>query len=242
MNDGARLLKLQETDLELQRLQLELAKLPELIELQRLRKHLARAREEMLKVKGARKDIETDLSDLADEEAYYREQVEGAQAKAARLTDYREVQDLEIELSNLAKALDKIAFDQRERESALDRVLEREAKGTTAIERLETQVKAQAVRAREVATDLQERIAAAKADRERLHAALGEELQRAYEQAAASFKGLGVEALHDDTPTLCRTKLMESSLDEVKRAGQITECPYCHRILVIDADDEGDAS
>ena len=44
MNDGARLLKLQETDLELQRLQLELAKLPELIELQRLRKHLARAR------------------------------------------------------------------------------------------------------------------------------------------------------------------------------------------------------
>ena len=53
------MLKLQETDLELQRLRFELSKLPELVQLARLRKRLSLAREEMLKVKGERKDVET---------------------------------------------------------------------------------------------------------------------------------------------------------------------------------------
>ena len=216
MNDGTRLLKLQETDLELQRLRLELSKLPELVQLARLRKRLSLAREEMLKVKGERKDVETDLEDLAEEEAYYRKQVDGVQAKAARLTDYREVQDLEIELSNLAKALDKVAFDQRDRNEKLERVLAREQQGIAAIERWSS-VKSCAVRAREVATDIQERIAEAEQARTKLYGELNEDLAHAYEEAARAFNGLGVEALRDDVPTLCRTKLMESSLNEVRR-------------------------
>ena len=242
MNDGTRLLNLQETDLELQRLKLELSKLPELVELARLRKHLALAREEMRKVTGTRKDLETDLADLADEDAYYRKQVDGVQAKAARLTDYREVQDLEIELSNLAKALDKIAFDRRDREQKLEQVLNREQQGEAAIKRLEESVKGCAVRAREAATDIQARIDEATTSRERLYAALSDDLKRRYDEAATAFNGLGVEALHGEIPTLCRTKLMESSLTEVKRAGAITTCPYCHRILIIEDASEDDAS
>ena len=241
MNDGTRLLKLQETDLELQRLRLELSKLPELVELARLRKRLSLAREEMLKVKGERKDVETDLEDLAEEEAYYRKQVDGVQAKAARLTDYREVQDLEIELSNLAKALDKVAFDQRDRNEKLEHVLAREQQGVSAIERLESSVKACAARAREVATDIQDRISAAEQTRTKLYGELTDELAHAYDEAARAFNGLGVESLSDDVPTLCRTKLMESSLNEVKRGDAITTCPYCHRILVV-REDEEDAS
>lgn len=238
MNDGTRLLKLQETDLELQRLRLELSKLPELVQLARLRKRLSLAREEMLKVKGERKDVETDLEDLAEEEAYYRKQVDGVQAKAARLTDYREVQDLEIELSNLAKALDKVAFDQRDRNEKLECVLAREQQGIAAIERLEGSVKSCAVRAREVATDIQERIAEAEQARTKLYGELNEELAHAYEEASRAFNGLGVEALRDDVPTLCRTKLMESSLNEVTRGDAITTCPYCHRILVVHEEDD----
>ena len=237
MNDGSRLLKLQDTDLELQRHRDHLAKLPELVELARLRKRLALAREEMLKVKGARKDLETDLADLAEEEQYYRGQVDAAQADAGRLTDYREVQDLEIHLSNLAKALDKVAFDQRDRTEKLDAVLAREAQGASAIERLESQVKTCAERARAAATDTQDAIAKAQALRSELYDALSDDLKALYDRSAAAFNGLGVETLRDDTPTLCRTRLMEASLDAVKRASSIGECPYCHRILVIDEDD-----
>lgn len=237
MNDGSRLLKLQEADLELQRLKLELSKLPELVELACLRKRLALAREEMLKVRGVRKDLETDLEDLAEEERYYREQVDEAQADAVKLTDYRQVQDLEIELSNLAKALDKIAFDQKDRTEKLQQVLDRQKQGETAISRLESSITSCAARAKEVATDIQEKIAETQELREKLYADLSDSLRTTYDTAANAFNGLGVETLKEDVPSLCRTRLMESSLHAVQHGEAITECPYCHRILVVETDD-----
>ena len=238
MNDGTRLLKLQETDLELQRLRLELSKLPELVQLARLRKRLSLAREEMLKVKGERKDVETDLEDLAEEEAYYRKQVDGVQAKAARLTDYREVQDLEIELSNLAKALDKVAFDQRSCTARLEETSAREQKGREFIEKLEAAIIRSGKAARAAATDLQNDIAELERRREKLIRQLPDSLHEAYAVASKQFRGLGVEKLEGSTPSLCRMALTEASLNEVKRTKGVTTCPYCHRILIVDEGDQ----
>ena len=124
MSNGENLLSLQEVDIELSQLKDKLAQLPELKDLAKKRRALAAAKEELLKVVALRKDAETDLADLAEEEAEYRRRVDEAQ-KSVDSSDYHRVQNLEIELSNLAKWLDKVAFDQR---SCTARLKEREGR------------------------------------------------------------------------------------------------------------------
>lgn len=238
MSNGANLLTLQEIDLQLQRLRHDLNELPELKTLARLRKGLAAAKDEMLKVTGQRKDLETDLQDLEQEEAYYRAEVDRAQQDAGGSSDYREVQNLEIELSNLAKALDKVAFDQKDRMAKLDQVLAREKQGTTQIGRIEAAILKSAAAAREAARDIQAEIEVAEAKRTRLYGALEDGLRARYDAARERFGGLAVEQLVRETPSLCRTKLTESQLDEALHSGAITTCPYCHRILIVDAGED----
>ncbi len=237
MSNGANLLSLQELDLELQRLHGNLNALPELKTLTRLRKGLSAAKAEMLKVTGQRKDLESDLDDLAQEEAYYREGVEQVQREAGESSDYRQVQDFEIELSNLAKALDKVAFDQKECMAQLEQVLAREEQGTTQIKRLEAAILKSANAARASASEIQSAIQDAENQRAKRYDALDDELKALYDEVSASFQGLAVEQLRRDVPSMCRTKLTESQLDEVAHAGAITTCPYCHRILVVDAEE-----
>lgn len=86
-----------------------------------------------MKVVALRKDAETDLADLAEEEAEYRRRVDEAQ-KSVDSSDYHRVQNLEIELSNLAKWLDKVAFDQRSCTARLEETSAREQKGREFIE------------------------------------------------------------------------------------------------------------
>ena len=61
---------------------------------------------------------------------------------------------------------------------------------------------------------------------------------RLYRWVWSRVPGLAVERLEGNVPSVCRMALQESSMDELRRAGGVTECPYCHRILVTDAEDE----
>ena len=158
MSNGENLLSLQEVDIELSQLKDKLAQLPELKDLAKKRRALAAAKEELLKVVALRKDAETDLADLAEEEAEYRRRVDEAQ-KSVDSSDYHRVQNLEIELSNLAKWLDKVAFDQRSCTARLEETSAREQKGREFIEKLEAAIIRSGKVARVAATDLQNDIA-----------------------------------------------------------------------------------
>ena len=236
MSNGENLLSLQEVDIELSQLKDKLAQLPELKDLAKKRRALAAAKEELLKVVALRKDAETDLADLADEEAEYRRRVDEAQ-KSVDSSDYHRVQNLEIELSNLTKWLDKVAFDQRSCTARLEETSAREQKGREFIEKLEAAIIRSGQAARVAATDLQNDITELERRREKLTRQLPDSLHEAYTVASKQFRGLGVEKLEGSTPSLCRMALTEASLNEVKRTKGVTTCPYCHRILIVD---EGD--
>lgn len=237
MSNGENLLSLQEVDIELSQLKDKLAQLPELKDLAKKRRALAAAKEELLKVVALRKDAETDLADLAEEEAEYRRRVDEAQ-KSVDSSDYHRVQNLEIELSNLAKWLDKVAFDQRSCTARLEETSAREQKGREFIEKLEAAIIRSGKAARAAATDLQNDIAELERRREKLIRQLPDSLHEAYAVASKQFRGLGVEKLEGSTPSLCRMALTEASLNEVKRTKGVTTCPYCHRILIVDEDDQ----
>ena len=237
MSNGENLLSLQEVDIELSQLKGKLAQLPALKDLAKKRRALAAAKEELLKVVALRKDAETDLADLAEEEAEYRRRVDEAQ-KSVDSSDYHRVQNLEIELSNLAKWLDKVAFDQRSCTARLEETSAREQKGREFIEKLEAAIIRSGKAARAAATDLQNDIAELERRREKLIRQLPDSLHEAYAVASKQFRGLGVEKLEGSTPSLCRMALTEASLNEVKRTKGVTTCPYCHRILIVDEDDQ----
>ena len=194
MSNGENLLSLQEVDIELSQLKDKLALLPELKDLAKKRRALAAAKEELLKVVALRKDAETDLADLAEEEAEYRRRVDEAQ-KSVDSSDYHRVQNLEIELSNLAKWLDKVAFDQRSCTARLEETSAREQKGREFIEKLEAAIIRSGKAARAAATDLQNDIAELERRREKLIRQLPDSLHEAYAVASKQFRGLGVEKL-----------------------------------------------
>lgn len=232
MSVGTDLLALQELDLELARAKKELAEMPALRELAKKRKSYTRLKAEATRLMAQRKDAETDLADLDAEELACHEGIAAAQARPLDAGDYRQVQALEEELSGYAKRLDKVAYDRTDAQKSLAAVREREQQLADYIARFEASIVADTKAARKHASEIQARIDHAQAKRDRLIAALPENASAAYIKAAERFHGLGVESLAGSVPSVCRTTLQPASLDVLRRAGEVAECPYCHRILV----------
>ena len=237
MSIGSDLLDLQELDLDRERAKRELAELPALVELAKKRKSHARLKGEAMKLLALRKDAETELADLDAEEQACHEGVAAAQGRPLDASDYHQVQQLEEELTGFAKRLDKVAHARVEAKHSLADARAKEWQLADYISRFEAAIRGDAQEAREQATSLQERIARDERRREHLIGALPPQTAAAYAAASKRFHGLAVERLDGQVPSICRTTLQPASLDSLRRAGEVAECPYCHRMLVCEPKD-----
>jgi len=229
MSAGATLLKLQQIDLELARNKSELANMPELKELASKRKTYVKLKAEMTKLYAQRKDLDIELDDLNTTEIQTNNAIEAAKKRHVDGSDYREVQDLENELATLAKRLDKIEHTRKDVVVAHKEALDRETRAQAIIAKFEEGVKADTKAARAKAADLQAQIEAATKERTALAATLPD-----YERLLKQFRGLAVETIQGNIPTVCHTALQASSMSDLNHDGsEITHCPYCHRLLVL---------
>ena len=229
MSAGATLLKLQQIDLELARNKSELANMPELKELASKRKTYVKLKAEMTKLYAQRKDLDIELDDLNTTEIQTNNAIEAAKKRHVDGSDYREVQDLENELATLAKRLDKIEHTRKDIVVAHKEALDRETRAQAIIAKFEEGVKAETKAARAKAADLQAQIDAATKERTALAAVLAD-----YERLLKQFRGLAVETIKGNIPTVCHTALQASSMSDLNHDGsEITHCPYCHRLLVL---------
>lgn len=233
MSVGTDLLDLQELDLALARSRAELADMPEIKALARKRKAYLKLKDEALRMMGRRKDLQTELADLDEDERDCRKAVDDAQRGCVDPSDYEEVQRLELELSDLAKELDKIAFAREERTRQLAEATEQEAQAADYLARYERAIKSDAQAARDKASKLQKEIDDAERRRSALCVRIPEDFLAEYERCLKSFNGLAVERLDGAVPSLCRMSLTESSLSDLSREEGITHCPYCHRMLIL---------
>lgn len=232
MSTAQTLLELQELDLSLIRDAATLSDLPELRDLAKKRKAYLKLKSDARGLLARRKDVETDLADLDAEEARCRAAVDEAQSEADG-ADYHRIQDLEIRLSSLAKELDKVNFKRDAALESLESVEAEERRLEGLMKSLEKAMRSAADIARERATELKESMGVARARRAALAESLPPEQLARYESSSKRFKGLAVERLEGEVPSICRTALQSSSLSDLKRAGEVGECPYCHRILVM---------
>ena len=55
-----------------------------------------------------------------------------------------------------------------------------------------------------------------------------------YERLLKQFRGLAVDTIHGNLPTISHTALQASSMSDLNHDGsEIAHCPYCHRLLVL---------
>lgn len=232
MGVGSSLLELQEIDLTLMRDKEQLQNLPEIAELARRRKLYLKLKGDVTKLYAQRKDVEIDLQDLDVREQKLHEGVEQAR-REVDMDDYRQVQQLEITLSDFAKKLDRVKFERKEAHGKLDSIQSDDATLAENIKKVENSIVAMTKQARTHAADIQEAIDKNERKRSMLFDSLDISVAKAYEKASKQFGHLAVEKLEGNVPSICRMSLQSSSMSDLRHADEVTECPYCHRLMVI---------
>lgn len=233
MNDGQILLKLQELDLSLERDRAVLQDMPEIRNLAKKRKAYVSMKQDLTRLLAERKDLEHEIAEMDENKAFCERASEQATAEMAQTSDARAIRDYQQQLSGIAKRMDKLRFARKDRIAQLERIEKAQAYAQGYVEKFEGSVKDDTREAREKAQAIQDRIKVNETQRAAVANMAKPEILERYAAAYKKYRGLAVESLEGDVPSICRMTLQTSMKDEVKGAGQVTECPYCHRILVL---------
>ena len=127
MKETSALLRLQEIDLELMRLNATLKAMPQQKKLDAIAAAERNLAGKLKKIVGQRKDAEMELEDNEAAHARKTERVSEVQREAQeRAQDFRGIRDLEAHLTALAKELEKLEFKHRELEANLERLMKAE--------------------------------------------------------------------------------------------------------------------
>ena len=233
MTETQALIALQELDLNLLRCASSLASMPQQERLRTIGAAARKVSAELTGIVGQRKDAEMEIADLRQSLAHYHEKTAEVQAAAdSGQHTHREIRDFEQQLTSLAKHIEKAEFSlgpARERLERLERA-ERNARHTA--ERLEEERESTQRALDEGSAALRAQIVELTHERDRTAAVVSEGHLAAYESARKRFKGLAVERLEGNVPSVCRVRLQPSSFHDLARGDEITECPYCHRMLI----------
>ena len=233
MTEATALTKLQEVDLALLKHASTLSAMPQRKRLKTIELAKRKVASELTGIVGQRKDVETEIADAEEALAHYREKAVEVQAVAdAGDHTHREIRDFEQQLTSLAKRIEKSEFTLgplRERLGRLERA-ERNARLTA--ERLDAERASTESDLAECSAALRADIVRLSRERDEFAARLPEGLLERYEAARRRFKGLAVERLRGNVPSVCRVSLQPSQFHDLAQGDEITECPYCHRILI----------
>lgn len=235
MKETEALVRLQEIDLELMRHKRTLANMPQAKKLQAViaaRKKLAG---EMSKLMGLRKDAQMDVDDNESSCARLKEIVEETQEKyTSGEVGYREVANLESQLTDLAKRIEKLEFKRKALDARLEKVTSAEKNAHTIDQRLQDEGAALVKSLKEGSANLEREMRELSAEREEVVSCISEDVLARYAEASKRFGGLAVETVRVNQPSVCRVTIPASSYGDIRRGPSITECPYCHRMLVTD--------
>ena len=227
------LVRLQEVDLELLKHASTLSAMLQRKRLATIELAARKVATELKGIVGQRKDAETDISDAEAALAHYREKTAEVQAAAdAGEHSHREIRDVEQQLTSLAKRIEKSEYTLRPLREKLERLERAERNARATAERLESERAATESALAEGSSSLRAEIVRLSHERDELAGRLEPELLERYEAARKRFKGLAVERLRGNVPSICRVKLQPSSFHDLAQGEEIAECPYCHRMLI----------
>jgi hypothetical protein len=222
------LLRLQEADKEIRRLQDEIAGFPKRVAA--IEKKLAGTQAQLEKAQGAvkadeaaRRKYDTTISDLRGKISKYRDQ------------------SLDVKTNEQYKALlHEIQFAEKEIAATEDKILElmvnadardKEVKAAQAELKAEAaEIEKEKNQARQVTAEDEKKLAEWRAKREQMRSGVSEDLLRHYERVT-KFRGSGISEVLDHKCMACQVMLRPQTYNEVRTGQQTLVCDSCQRIL-----------
>jgi predicted nucleic acid-binding Zn-ribbon protein len=222
------LLRLQEADKEIRRLQDEVAELPKRVaaiehKLADTKLELEKAQTAVKADEAARRKHDTAISDLRGKISKYRDQ------------------SLDVKTNEQYKALlHEIQFAEKEIAATEDKILElmvnAEARDKQ-VKAAQAELKAEAAEiekekedARKRTAEDEQQLSEWRAKRDQMRASVGEDLLRHYERVA-KFRGSGIVEVLDHKCMGCQVMLRPQTYNDVRTGQQTVVCDSCQRIL-----------
>lgn len=235
MKETEALLRIQQIDLALMRDEQTLGNMPQTKKIQAVAAARKKVAGQISKLVGLRKDAQMDLDENERSQRRLREIAAEAQLKyTSGEAGYRELADIESQLTDLAKRIEKREFKHGELVRRVEEVANAERNARALDERLAAEGEALLEARGKLAHNIEADVQALKREREAVDAALSDDVRRRYAAASRRFGGLAVETIRGNQPSVCRVTIPASSVGDIRRGPSIGECPYCHRLLVTD--------
>src|SRR5579871_1840164 len=229
------LLKLQDTDKEIRRLQDEVAEFP---------KRVAVIEQ---KLAGTKAQLEKAQAAVKADEASRRKFDANITELRGKISKYRD-QSLDVKTNDQYKALlHEIQFAEKEIAGNEDKILElmvnadardKEVKAAQADLKAETaEIEAEKEQARQRTAEDEKLLAEWRAKRDGLRTGISEDLLRHFERVS-KFRGSGIAEVRDQKCMACRVMLRPQTYNEVRSGNQAIVCDSCQRILYFNPAEE----
>jgi len=229
------LLKLQDTDKEIRRLQDEVAEFPKRVaaieqKLAGTKAQLEKAQAAVKTDEAARRKYETAISDLRGKISKYRDQSLDVKTNDQYKALLHEIQFAEKEIAaNEDKILElMVNADARDKEVKAAQV---ELKAETA------EIEKEKEEARRRTAEDEKLLAEWRAKRDQIRTGVNDDLLRHYERVS-KFRGSGISEVRDQKCMACRVMLRPQTYNEVRSGQQTIVCDSCQRILYFNPADE----
>jgi predicted nucleic acid-binding Zn-ribbon protein len=229
------LLKLQDTDKEIRRLQDEVAELP---------KRVAVIEQ---KLAGTKAQLERAQTAVKADEASRRKYDANITELRGKISKYRD-QSLDVKTNDQYKALlHEIQFAEKEIGANEDKILElmvnadardKEVKAAQADLKAETaEIEKEKEAARQRTAEDEKLLAEWRSKRDQLRTGISEDLLRHYERVS-KFRGSGISEVRDHKCMACQVMLRPQTYNDVRSGKETVVCDSCQRILYFDPKEE----
>jgi len=233
--DIENLLRLQDADKEIRRLQDEIAELPKRVAVieQRLagtKTQLEKAQTAIKADEAARRKFDTAINDLRSKISKYRDQSLDVKTNEQYKALLHEIQFAEQEIAaNEDKILElMVNADSRDKEV---KAAQAELKAETA------EIEKEKEQARQRTAEDEKLLAEWRAKRDQMRAGIDADLLRHYERVS-KFRGSGISEVRDHKCMACQVMLRPQTYNEVRSGQQTVFCDSCQRILYFNPADE----
>src|SRR5215472_4341330 len=233
--DIENLLKLQDVDKEIRRLQDEIAELPKRVaaieqKLAGTKAGLDKAQNAIKADEASRRKYDTNIKDLRDKISKYRDQSLAVKTNEQYRALMAEIQFAEREITaNEDKILElMVNADARDKEV---KAAQAELKEETA------EIEKEKEQARQRTAEDEKLLAEWRAKRDQLRSGVREDLLRHYERVS-KFRGSGISEVRDHKCMACQVMLRPQTYNDVRSGKETVVCDSCQRILYFNPAEE----
>ncbi len=233
MSESEALIRLQEIDIDILRVQKKLDSMPQLETISKIDAKIADIEDKSKQISAIRSDCEVQMQKLSDEITALKNRESELNGQLEDNADYRSVTHITKDLEGTAKRRDKVEFDYQKLVERSDKISAVEDQISNALNQLGTKRDQLTSEVEEIGKESKAKLLELKQQHDETAALISSSVLEKYEHLKDVKKGIAVGILEGSHCSACRVEFPEGKLVQLKSGPEITVCPQCHRMLVV---------